>query len=228
MKNKKAFKLIGALALVATVGVGATLAYLTDQSNIVRNSFTVGTGYVTDDDTDLAVWIDEKKIGETAEGEKTVVDDGVTRTLVGNTYSDVLTGDELDKDPELNIAAGSIKSYAFIEVTGLDALKAIDVTVDLNKTEWKKVDISTGKVVDDKDSGTLDGVYMYQTMLDPTTNIAETIPLFTEVIIDENFDSKTINPIVLKGCAVQGVKTVNGVETIIPQTDIPVPVFAVQ
>lgn len=222
MKNKKALKLIGALALVATVGVGATLAYLTDKSNIVRNSFTVGTGYEIDDDTKLSVWIDEKKIGTPAKDELIV--EG--RTLVGNTYSDVLAGNELDKDPELNIAAGSIKSYGFIEVTGLEALKAIDVTVDLNTTDWKKVDISTGEVVDDEDSGTLDGVYMYRTMLDPTTNIAETNPLFTEVIIDENFDSKTINPIVLKGCAVQGVKTVNGTETVIPQTEIAVPVFA--
>lgn len=228
MKNKKALKLIGALALVATVGVGATLAYLTDKSNIVTNSFTVGTGYEIDDDTKLSVWIDEKKDGEPAKGELTVTDDGVVRTLVGNTYSDVLAGDELDKDPELNIAAGSIKSYGFIEVTGLDALNGIGVTVDLNTTDWKKVDILTGEVVDDEDSGTLDGVYMYRTMLDPTTNIAETNPLFREVIIDENFDSKTTNPIVLKGCAVQGVKTVNGVETIIPQTDIPVPVFAAQ
>ena len=62
MKNKKALKLIGALALVATVGVGATLAYLTDKSNIVTNSFTVGTGYETDDNTNLAVWIDEKRM----------------------------------------------------------------------------------------------------------------------------------------------------------------------
>lgn len=224
MKNKKAFKLIGALALVATVGVGATLAYLTDKSNIVKNSFTVGTGYVTDDDTDLAVWIDEKKIGTPAKDELIV--DG--RTLVGNTYADVLAGDVLDKDPELNIAAGSVKSYGFIEVTGLDALKAINVTVNLNTTDWKKVDIATGKVVDDVGSKTLDGVYMYKTMLDPTTNIAKTNPLFTEVTIDENFDSKTINQIILKGCAVQGVKTVNGTEKDIPQDEIAVPVFAVQ
>ena len=226
MKNKKALKLIGALALVATVGVGATLAYLTDKSNIVRNSFTVGTGYEIDDDTNLAVWIDEKKNGEPAEGELTVTDDGVLRTLVGNTYSDVLAGDELDKDPELNIAAGSVKSYAFIQVTGLDALKNKNVTVDLNSTDWKKVDIGTGKVVDVENSETLDGIYMYKTMLDPTNSIAETKPLFTEVKIGENFDAETIEQIVLKGCAVQGVKTVNGTETDIQQTEIAVPVFA--
>lgn len=226
MKNKKALKLIGALALVATVGVGATLAYLTDKSNIVRNSFTVGTGYETDDNTNLAVWIDEKKNGEAAQGELTVTDDGVLRTLVGNTYSDVLAGDVLDKDPELNIAAGSIKSYGFIEVTGLDALKALDVTVDLNTTDWKKVDISTGKVVDVEDPTTLDGIYMYETMLDPTNGIAETNPLFTAVTIDPNFDDTTIESIVLKGCAVQGVKTVNGTETVIQQNEIAVPVFA--
>lgn len=222
MKNKKALKLIGALALVATVGVGATLAYLTDKSNIVTNSFTVGTGYEIDDDTKLAVWIDEEKIGTPAEGELIV--EG--RTLAGNTYSDVLAGDVLDKDPELNIAAGSVKSYAFIQVTGLHTLEAKGVTVDLNTTDWKKVDISTGEVVDDEDSGTLDGIYMYKTMLDPTNGIAETNPLFTAVTIDPNFDDTTIESIVLKGCAVQGVKTVNGTETVIQQNEIAVPVFA--
>lgn len=226
MKNKKALKLIGALALVATVGVGATLAYLTDKSNIVTNSFTVGTGYEIDDDTNLSVWIDEKKDGEPAEGELTVTDDGVVRTLVGNTYSDVLAGDELDKDPELNIAAGSIKSYAFIEVTGLEALKNKNVTVDLNKDDWKKVIIDEGTVVDDTSSTSLDGIYMYKTMLDPTNGIAETNPLFTEVKIGVNFDAETIEQIVLKGCAVQGVKTVNGTVTEIPQTEIATPVFA--
>lgn len=226
MKNKKALKLIGALALVATVGVGATLAYLTDKSNIVRNSFTVGTGYETDDNTNLAVWIDEKKNGEAAQGELTVTDDGVLRTLVGNTYSDVLAGDVLDKDPELNIAAGSVKSYAFIQVTGLDTLEAKGVTVDLKDTDWKKVDISSGKVVDVEDPTTLDGIYMYETMLDPTNGIAETNPLFTAVTIDPNFDDTTIESIVLKGCAVQGVKTVNGTETVIQQNEIAVPVFA--
>lgn len=222
MKNKKAFKLIGALALVATVGVGATLAYLTDKSNIVTNSFTVGTGYEIDDDTNLAVWIDEEKIGTPAEDELIV--DG--RTLVGNTYSDVLAGDVLDKDPELNIAAGSVKSYAFIQVTGLDTLEAKGVTVDLKDTDWQKVDISSGKVVDVEDPTTLDGIYMYKTMLDPTNGIAETNPLFTAVTIDPNFDDTTIESIVLKGCAVQGVKTVNGTETVIPQTEIATPVFA--
>lgn len=222
MKNKKALKLIGALALVATVGVGATLAYLTDKSNIVTNSFTVGTGYEIDDDTKLSVWIDEKKIGTPAKDELIV--DG--RTLVGNTYSDVLAGDELDKDPELNIAAGSIKSYAFIEVTGLEALKNKNVTVDLNLDDWKKVIIDEGTVVDDTSSTSLDGIYMYKTMLDPTNGIAETNPLFKEVKIGVNFDAKTIEQIVLKGCAVQGVKTVNGTETVIPQTEIATPVFA--
>lgn len=222
MKNKKALKLIGALALVATVGVGATLAYLTDKSNIVTNSFTVGTGYEIDNDTKLSVWIDEKKIGTPAKDELIV--DG--RTLGGNTYSDVLAGDVLDKDPELNIAAGSVKSYAFIQVTGLDTLEAKGVTVDLKDTDWKKVDISSGKVVDVEDPTTLDGIYMYKTMLDPTNGIAETNPLFTAVTIDPNFDDTTIESIVLKGCAVQGVKTVNGTETVIPQTEIATPVFA--
>ncbi len=44
MKKKKLLTMLTALVLVAVVGVGATLAYLSDKTLALTNTFTVGTG----------------------------------------------------------------------------------------------------------------------------------------------------------------------------------------
>ena len=231
MKNKKALKLVASLALVATIGVGATLAYLTDKSNQLTNTFTVGEGYIHDGPDDLAVWIDEEKYGELGEDE--IAYNG--RTLEGNNYDKVLAGDILTKDPILRIYTGSVKSYAFIQVTGLDALAAKGVTVDLNNADWKKVQISGDKVVDVLDPSNLDGIYMFKKVinddgegvLDPTNTVASTSALFTKVTVSGTFNATTLenNDIVLKGCAVQAVVTNEGTEEILSQNEIAVPTF---
>lgn len=231
MKNKKALKLVASLALVATIGVGATLAYLTDQSNQLTNTFTVGEGYVPGGPDDLAVWIDETAIGDHA-GE-TLYNEN--RTLKGNDYDKVLAGDILTKDPILRINKGSVKSYAFIQVEGLDALAQKGVTVNLNTDDWKKVSTTTGTVVDDDTSG-LDGIYMFKKVindddgegvLDPTNTVASTSALFNKVFVSGTFNATTLedNDIVLKGCAVQAVVTNEGTEEILEQNEIAVPTF---
>lgn len=205
------------------------MAYLTDKSNTLTNTFTVGEGYVPEGPNDLAVWIDETAIGDHA-GENLY--EG--RTLVGNHYDKVLAGDILTKDPILRIYTGSVKSYAFIQVTGLDDLAAEGVTVDLNTTDWKKVSTTSGKVVDDSTLG-LDGIYMFKKVinddgegvLDPTDAVASTTALFTKVTVAGTFDAENLNDldIVLKGCAVQAVVTNEGTEEILEQDEIAVPTF---
>ena len=48
-KNKIMLSVISGL-LVAAVAVGGTLAYLSDKSNMVTNTFNVGSGYEWDED----------------------------------------------------------------------------------------------------------------------------------------------------------------------------------
>ena len=43
--KKKVVAAIMSVALVAAVGIGGTLAYLSSKSNDVTNTFTVGKGY---------------------------------------------------------------------------------------------------------------------------------------------------------------------------------------
>ena len=53
------------VALVAAVGIGGTLAYLSSTSNDVKNTFTVGKGF---DDTDgQALIVDEWLLDGTAD-----------------------------------------------------------------------------------------------------------------------------------------------------------------
>ena len=51
MKNTKLFATLGAVALVAAVGLGSTLAYLSDTTDTVTNKFTLGS---VDFDEDMA------------------------------------------------------------------------------------------------------------------------------------------------------------------------------
>ena len=65
MKKRKLMMTIMSLALVLVVAVGGTLAYLSDQSNQVTNTFNVGSGYEEEENPDdpdnphTGLWLDE-------------------------------------------------------------------------------------------------------------------------------------------------------------------------
>lgn len=159
MNKKKMAMSITSLALVGAVAIGGTLAYLSDQSNQVTNTFNVGTGYTEDDEGHQGLWLDEKDWdGKDEEGNPT------ERTETGNTYEDLLPGSVVDKDPTFHLTADSIDSYVFAEITGLDALldkgffvsdDELDPTTnpDGNKLNdgWLKVSTGDG----------FDGLYVY-------------------------------------------------------------------
>lgn len=223
MKNRKTKSMIACLALVGVIGLGSTFAYLTSQSNTLKNTFTVGQGYIPDPDHDnQAVWIDEQDIKKT---------DG-SRTEKGNEYTNILPGDKLVKDPELNVNKASVKSYVYMQVTGLDALAEKGITTVINaptndKEGWVAYDVKDGK---------LDGIYVYAkgnndpAIVDPTDKTATTTPLFSNLSVasdfnvkDENGNTVNLDNVVIRGCAVQAVTTTNGSESVIPfeQSDKP-------
>ncbi len=78
--------MIAALALVGVVGAGATLAYLTDATNAVTNTFTVGKVDITlTEESNDGSWNEENN---------------------GFDYNNILPGDELDKKPVVTVVAG--------------------------------------------------------------------------------------------------------------------------
>lgn len=223
MKNKKMKTMIVSLAMVGAVGLGSTLAYLSDRSNTLTNTFTVGTGYIPGEN-DLAVWIDETVVNAKEDG---LLYEG--RTLEGNTYENVLPGNALVKDPILRVNEGSIKSYVYMKVIGLDQLAAAGITTAIDKENWQKVK-SDGYTADQ--SAGLDGIYRYKEILDPTDDVAATTALFSELVVDEGFQNQdaqgnliSLENVLIKGCAVQAIKTVGGQESVIPLADVDAPVF---
>lgn len=100
MKNKKLKTLIGSLALVGAIAVGATLAYFTDSQEAVN---TITMGHV-DIDLEEPNFPDDKEI------------------------DDVTPNQEITKDPTIIVKADSEDMYlrAKIELTGFDGIKDAD------------------------------------------------------------------------------------------------------
>lgn len=153
MTKKKIMMAAMSAGLVAVVGVGGTLAYLSAQSEVVNNTFTVGTGYITDDDGHTGIVLDEAKVNEDG-----TVDVG-TRVDGNQEYPNLLPGDTKVKDPTVRFVAGSVKSYIFAKVEGTEYADGRFLTVGgWNTEDWMKVSDLEGDVPFDT---TGDGYYLY-------------------------------------------------------------------
>lgn len=131
MKKKNIFAIVLAMALVAVVAVGATLAYLTANSEQVTNKFTFADG--------MTVTLEEPtptpKVQETA----TPNGDG------GYDYSNIVPGQALDKRPTLT-ATTPVDSYVFAYVSGATKDAWIEKITDSDKddtNDWIAVDGTT-------------------------------------------------------------------------------------
>lgn len=161
MKKRKIMMSAMSAALVGVVAIGGTLAYLSDKSNTVTNTFNVGSGYEKDDEGHTGLWLDEvdhDKVDE--EGNP------AERTETGNQYEDMMPGSKVEKDPTFHLTAGSTDSYVFAEVVGLDgmvdknfligdeAYETVQPETSALSANWQKVDGFDNQ---------LDGLYIYGT-----------------------------------------------------------------
>lgn len=212
MKKKKILMTVMSLALVLVVAVGGTLAYLSDKSNTVTNTFNVGNGY-EDEGNHTGLWLDEKDWdGKDEEGKP------AERTETGNEYGELMPGSVVEKDPTFHLTAGSTDSYVFAEVKGVnDMIKAgyvftVSDPSGLNDptsafgARWKKVDGKPG----------FDGLYVYVvnskaledqvkygvaggTDLDALFNFVK----LKSGIANEDFDKIALSNVYVRGVAVQ-------------------------
>lgn len=232
MKNKKALKMGLSLLLVGVVGVGATLAYLSDTTDTMTNTFTVGKGYNNDDKNSQALVLDERALNGALENSNFPADsEEPGRTLDGVNYTFTPGADYL-KDPDVHLRADSVASYVFVKIEGLDELlaaknsegKAYFTDVNLNTGNWKRVaDVVAGDVKD--------GYYVYTADSVNPLKIDETYPntendkhgvkyydlnkLFTELTPNDDItklpvdnpttdvDERKLPDIDIKACAVQ-------------------------
>ena len=203
-KNKIMLSVISGL-LVAAVAVGGTLAYLSDKSNMVTNTFNVGAGYEEDDDGHVGLWLDEIDIdGKDEEGNP------ATRTEIGNEYEDLQPGSIVEKDPTFHLTAGSTDSYVFAQVTGVDEMikagyyfavvkpeKLVDPAASAFNEKWVKV-ADNGV---EGDAG-FNGLYIYKSGGEEMEAMFNWVKLGSDVD-NEEFAAIAPSAVDIRGVAVQ-------------------------
>lgn len=123
MKIKRILLSVLALALVAALSVGATLAFMSAEDTRVINNFSFGS---------ISVKIEEE-VPTNLPGEVEAVanDKGVN-------YTKVTPGVQLTKQPAVSVKT-DVKAYVFINVSGFNA----NLKCDGINTTWTKVDGTT-------------------------------------------------------------------------------------
>lgn len=201
-KNKIMLSVISGL-LVAAVAVGGTLAYLSDKSNMVTNTFNVGAGYEEDDDGHVGLWLDE-----------TDVTNPESRTEIGNEYEDLQPGSIVVKDPTFHLTAGSTDSYVFAQVTGVDEMikagyyftvvepeKLVDPAASAFNEKWVKV-ADNGV---DGDAG-FNGLYIYKDGDDGIVSGGEAMEaMFNWVKLGSDVDNEEFAAIAPSAVDIRGV-----------------------
>lgn len=98
--KKKALITVASIALVLCVAAGATLAWLQDKTQEVKNTFTVG-------DVDIAM-------SETVNGVTKNTD--TTGSDITNNSFKMIPGATLSKDPKVIVNSGSEACWLFVEI----------------------------------------------------------------------------------------------------------------
>ena len=107
MNRKKIITLCLSIILLALIGVGGTLAYLTSNTEQLNNRFTFSNG--------ISMQLDEDRIDKNLH---TVTEENgvIAGSDKGNDYLNVLPGEVLHKDPTVTILANSPDCYVFVSV----------------------------------------------------------------------------------------------------------------
>ena len=163
-KAKKVLALFLAAVMLVCTTVAATVAYLTSQTEIVNNTFTVGDVVITLDEEDV------DKDDVTADN-NTDHNNGQQRDRA-NEYH-LLPGKSYDKDPTVWVKANSEKCYVFVKVVNnIAAIEATDVPTiaqQMDAKGWKSLGV--------------ENVYYYEKVVDKST-------VDQDLVVFENFKIK--------------------------------------
>ena len=175
MKNKKRIMIL-ALSMIAVFAAAITFAYFTDQSDEVKNTFTMGN---------VQILLDEAPVVATAgtSGTTWAANNEVPRVL-SNTYTGIYPGAILPKDPTVK-NTGSNPAYVRVKVTVENFSSNVDPS-----TLWAP--IGAGWVLDAAKSSGNVFYYNYTGILQSD---ASTSAVFTKVVIPTSFTSANMSAI---------------------------------
>lgn len=163
--NKKLVIAVVALSLVLLCAIGGTLAFLVAQSNVVTNTFTYGTITL-----------------ELSENNKADKD--------GLEFTNVVPGDELDKDPVITVVKGSETCYVYVLI---DNQLGAAATYNIDGSVWQEVSRSGTKVL-----------YRYNVgngIVDAGTD-AQDLAVFTKLTFDTGLDKQAVEGLVGKNVVI--------------------------
>ena len=154
MKKRNLLISLLSLALVAVIGIGATLAYFTDKTETKVNTFTTGK---------VAISIIDKTEPEEGEVAGNPNDNGIA-------YDEVMPGDVLSKIVGVNTDADSADAYVAIRVTVTDvvapnagdAVTTDEITAQISDIIASRVDSELWAA---KELGNGDVVYYFKTVV---------------------------------------------------------------
>ncbi len=171
MNKKKVLAMVTALALVAVVGIGATLAYFTDKADI-QNVITMGH---------VDINLTENKVEKDADGEYVPVEE-TELTEEGLTFEDVVPGQTVPKNPTITVEEDSENCYVRATVT----VESQDIDKDVLDLLTKKL---TDQILSTAGSNWTyndkDGYFYYGSEL----KAAEKAVLFETVTIPGEWDN---------------------------------------
>ena len=147
MNKKKMATVLGSVTLIGAIGIGGTLAYLSQQTKVVSNVFKIGNG--------LDVKLLESKVGtEPGENPDSEIEpvkklneaygwdyDGEGNwTVRKNEYNGIVPGEKVFKDPTVIMDANSADAYIYVTVKNASTLSDEENIKEDTKTQYQ-VDI---------------------------------------------------------------------------------------
>ena len=139
MKNRKTRsamrRMLFTLALVlvvAVASVGGTIAWLTQTTGTLTNTFTVGNVNITLKESD------GQSVLDATEGNRS------------HTPYHIIPGTDLEKDPKVTVVAGSEKCWLFVEVTEVNWPDTENISYSVDEDVWTQLDETVTTYVKDE------------------------------------------------------------------------------
>ena len=186
MKRKALITTVSALALVAIVGVGSTLAYFTD-NDTEQNTVTFGH---------VDIKLDEPEF---------------SKNHKENTIEHVTPNQTIEKDPTITAVAGSEKMYLRVRIDltgGITDMPDFPIQQDLVRGDLQEENQDEDQPITNSHMEALieginfdrelwvynpsDGYYYYQNVVEKSED-DQTIPVFTKVKIPELWGNEVAN-----------------------------------
>ncbi len=135
MKMKKTLTAVVAMALVAAVSVAGTLAFLSQETKVVTNTFTAGKL-----GENLKIELLETPVQQKTDGTYELTPDAPA-VAEGNNYTNVLPGSTNAKDPHVNVTGLETDAYVFVEVLHKDTR----IQAEIEDSNWILMPNATSK-----------------------------------------------------------------------------------